>query len=260
MEIEKTVHEAREPGFFLVELEWMGWIDLFPEIQALKGVDQDPEWHPEGNVLRHTCHALDYWAKNLRTGNKEDDLITAIAILCHDFGKATTTEFVNGRFRAHGHEEAGVIAAEEFLHRLRQYELAEQVTPLVGNHLAPVRPFTKRSIRRLSTKVKRMDLLCLVSKADTAGRPPLDPTESHPQIEGFEQAWRELDIPIGGPKPLVGGGFFLELGLKPGPEFGPALKATYERQLDTDMTVSQLRMFAIGEFYRRRRENYDYVR
>ena len=92
-EIEKAVHECQRLGGFFGWLYAFGWLDLFPEINALVSVEQDPEWHPEGNVLIHTIHALDYWSQNLRTGNKEDDLITAIAILCHDFCKVTHTQY-----------------------------------------------------------------------------------------------------------------------------------------------------------------------
>ena len=236
-EIEKAIHECKRLGRFFWWLYDFGWIDIFPEVAALRWVEQDPEWHPEGNVFIHTVAALDYWSQNLRTGNKEDDLIVATATLCHDFGKATTTEFIDGRIRARGHEEAGVDIARSFLHRLRQYELANDVAPLIANHLAPVRPFTKRSIRRLTTKVDRMDLLCLVSRADTAGRPPLDPTGSFPEIEEFEQAWRGLDVPIGGPKPLVGGDYLIKMGMKPGPAFKTVLDDVYEKQLDGEVTT-----------------------
>jgi len=235
-EIKKAVHECINLGDFFWWIARMGWVDLLPEVSFLMDVPQDPNWHPEGDVLMHTCHALNYWSQNLRTGNKEDDFITAIAVLCHDVGKATTTEHVDGRFRARGHEEAGVELTESFLYRLRQYELADEVTPLVANHLAPVRPFTKKGIRRLSTKVKRMDLLCLVSKADTAGRPPLDPTGSFPAIEEFEQAWRDMDIPRGGPQRLLGGDYLISLGMTPGPAFKVILDAVYEQQINGEVT------------------------
>jgi tRNA nucleotidyltransferase (CCA-adding enzyme) len=129
------------PGSFFQWLHVMHWLELlFPEIAALRGVEQDQDWHPEGDVFEHTMHALNYWAANLRTGNKEDDLITAIAILCHDFGKVTTSEWNEEKqhITAYGHEEAGAEPTRTFLHRLRQYELAKEVVPLVENHLFPV--------------------------------------------------------------------------------------------------------------------------
>ena len=235
MEIEKAVHETKKLGKFFDWLYLMNWLDIFPEIYALDRIEQDKEWHPEGGVLVHTCEALDYWSQNLRTGNKEDDLITAIAILCHDFGKVTHTQYNQkpGHITAHGHEEAGAEPTRTFLHRLRQYELAKEVVPLVENHLAPVfGPHTPRALRRLSVKVKRMDLLALVSKADQAGRPPKDPTEAFNKIGEFYQAYANLELPRGGPKPLVGGDYLIRLGLTPGRKFKVILDAVYEKQLD----------------------------
>ena len=194
MEVEKAVHESKYLGTFFWNIWSIGWLDfMFPEIYALRGVKQDPEWHPEGDVFRHTMHALDYWSQNLRTGNKEDDLVTAIAILCHDFGKVTHTQYDQkpGHITSHGHEEAGAEPTRTFLHRLRQYELAKEVVPLVENHLAPVFGLKNpRSIRRLAVKVKRLDLLANVSRADQGGRPPRDVSEAMAQIDYFEEIGR----------------------------------------------------------------------
>lgn len=235
MEIEKAVHESLYFGDFFRFIRGLGWLDLFPEIEALREVEQDREWHPEGSVFTHTVAALNYWSQNLRTGNKEDDLITAIAILCHDFGKVTHTQYdvKPGHITSHGHEEAGAEPTCAFLHRLRQYELAKEVVPLVENHLAPVFGLKNpRSIRRLSVKVKRLDLLANVSRADQGGRPPRDVSEAMAQIDYFEEQLKFNEIPVGGPKPLVGGDFLIELGITPGPHFKQILDAVYEAQLD----------------------------
>jgi tRNA nucleotidyltransferase (CCA-adding enzyme) len=241
MEVEKNIHESLYPGNFFQWLQNMHWLELlFPEIAALRGVEQDKEWHPEGDVFEHTMHALDYWAANLRTGNKEDDLITAIAILCHDFGKVTTTEWNEEKqhITAYGHEEAGAEPTRTFLHRLRQYELAKEVVPLVENHLAPVYSSpTPKSIRRLSVKVKRLDLLANLSRADQAGRPPKDFSEGFAKIDEFEEAVSNMQIPQGGPKPLVCGDYLIELGLTPGPAFKTILDDVYEMQLEGEITT-----------------------
>jgi tRNA nucleotidyltransferase (CCA-adding enzyme) len=243
MEVEKNIHEALNAGVFFRYLDFMGWLEvLFPEVAALRDVPQDPEWHPEGDVIIHTLSALNYWSGKLRTGNKEDDLITAIAILCHDFGKVTHTQYDKkpGHITAHGHEEAGAEPTRTFLHRLRQYELAKEVVPLVENHLAPVYSDpTPRSIRRLSTKVKRIDLLANVSRADQAGRPPKSYADGFYKIAYFESVWAALNIPVGGPKPLVGGDFLISLGLKPGPQFKTILDVVYEAQLDGVISTEQ---------------------
>jgi tRNA nucleotidyltransferase (CCA-adding enzyme) len=252
-ELEKVILEGNQISKFFYYLETMGWLDfLFPEVAALRGIGQDPEWHPEGDVLIHTMHALNYWAANLRTGNKEDDLVVAIAILCHDFGKVTTTAWNEEKLRitAWGHEEAGAEPTRNFLHRLRQYELANQVVPLVENHLAPVYGLsTAKSIRRLSTKVDRLDLLAIVSRADQAGRPPKSYEEGFAKIDAFELRASQLEIPVGGPKPLVGGDYLIKgLGLKPGPNFKKILDAVYEKQLDGVVTTEvSARAFACIE-------------
>ena len=78
---------------------------------------QDPEWHPEGEVFTHTMLVLD------RAHELIDDLPYAkqvtvmLAALAHDFGKPATTEFIEGRWRSRGHEEAGIEPTQSFLDR-----------------------------------------------------------------------------------------------------------------------------------------------
>jgi tRNA nucleotidyltransferase (CCA-adding enzyme) len=69
------------------------------------GVPQDPEWHPEGDVWIHTLHCLDAYAQ-ARVGDRDEDLIVGLAVLLHDFGKATTTKKKphDDRWHAYGHE------------------------------------------------------------------------------------------------------------------------------------------------------------
>jgi tRNA nucleotidyltransferase (CCA-adding enzyme) len=234
MEMEKALLQSIKPSRFFRELNRCGWLYVFPGVEALIGVDQDPGWHPEGDVFEHTMHALDYWAKNLKTGDKEDDLVVALSVLCHDFGKVSTTEFVDGKIRARGHEEAGAEPTEKLLHSMRQYELAKNVVPIVENHLYPlhVENFSARGIRRLSTRVDRIDLLTIVSRADVAGRPPIDPADSFAKIDEFEAMVKKTDVPVGGPKRLATGDMLIEMGLFPGPEFKHILDNAYEAQLD----------------------------
>ena len=157
-----------------------------------------------------------------------------------DFGKVTTTEWNEEKqhITAYGHEEAGAEPTRTFLHRLRQYELAKEVVPLVENHLAPVYSSpTPKSIRRLSVKVKRLDLLANLSRADQAGRPPKDFSEGFAKIDEFEEAVSNMQIPQGGPKPLVCGDYLIELGLTPGPAFKTILDDVYEMQLEGEITT-----------------------
>ena len=75
----------------LTFLKDCGWIKYFPEIEALIGCEQDPEWHPEGDVWVHTLHCLNAFAKE-RINDNWEDLVVGFAVLCHDLGKPLTTK------------------------------------------------------------------------------------------------------------------------------------------------------------------------
>lgn len=212
----------------------VGWVKYYPELEALIGCEQAPEWHPEGDVWNHTLcclDAIDEW----RTG--EDDLVVGLAVLCHDFGKPACSKFdpAKGRIRSLGHDEEGVAPTLSFLRRLTNEErLFKEVPPLVRMHMRPFAMWRDQSsdgaIRRLAAKVVRIDRLCRVAAADDAGRPPFprDPTS---YLWLAEQA-RRLEIEASAPKPIVMGRHLIELGLKPGPDFKRILDRCFEAQLD----------------------------
>src|SRR5262249_32267953 len=76
---------------FLAATEWIGH---FPEVNALRGTPQDAEWHPEGDVFRHTCHCLDALVTlpGWQTADAESKIVYALAVLAHDFAKPQTTQ------------------------------------------------------------------------------------------------------------------------------------------------------------------------
>jgi tRNA nucleotidyltransferase (CCA-adding enzyme) len=232
-ELAATLHQAPTPGTALHVLNQIEWIDLFEQLAATRGVEQDPTWHPEGDVFVHTAAVLDYWGKNLRTGN--------LAAMCHDFGKATTTEIRQGRLTAHGHEQAGVAPATSFLHDLGQVALAKDVAPLIAHHLAPVQLVgsSNTALRRLALKVPRMDLLALVAKADQGGRPPKDPTEALAVIDEFSDRAKNLGVTRGALPNLAKGEDLIAMGLRPGPIFSKLLGAAYEAQLEGTVTTRE---------------------
>ena len=212
----------------------VGWVKYYPELEALISCEQDPQWHPEGDVWNHTLCCLDA-TEQWRTG--VDDLIVGLAVLCHDFGKPACSKFdpVKKRIRSLGHDEEGVAPTLSFLRRLTNEErLFKEVPPLVRMHMRPFAMWRDKSsdgaIRRLAAKVVRIDRLCRVAAADDAGRPPFprDPTS---YLWLAEQAKR-LEVEAAAPKPIVMGRHLLELGMKPGPEFKRILDRCFEAQLD----------------------------
>jgi len=212
-----------------------GWVKYYPELAALIGCEQDPEWHPEGDVWNHTCCCLDAFA--LERDSCSEDLIVGLAVLCHDFGKPACTRFdpVKKRIRSLGHDEEGVAPTLSFLRRLTNEErILKEVPPLVKFHMRPYAMWKDKSsdgaIRRLAAKVVRIDRLLRVAAADDAGRPPF-PSEPEPLLWLAEQAKR-LAVEDAAPKPIVMGRHLIELGLKPGPDFKRIIDACYEAQLD----------------------------
>lgn len=246
-EIEKLLLRAHRPSVGLQWLRDLGAIEqLFPELQVLIDVPQDKEWHPEGDVFVHTQLVLDRARELIDDLSYAKQVTVMLAALAHDFGKPATTEFLEGRWRSRGHEEAGLAPAVSFLdrlniHTLDGYDVRAQVVALVRDHLKPGEFFKKRdevgdgAFRRLARKCE-LDLLYRVATADSLGRnAPWVPREQWYDSEAqewFIQRARELAVEQQPPAPLLLGRHLLELGLTPGPRIGEITKAVYEMQLD----------------------------
>ena len=235
----KLLTKGVKPSKGLAFLRATGWVAHYPELAHLIGCRQDPAWHPEGDVWNHTLCCLDAFAKERDEGARAEgeDLVVGLAVLCHDFGKPACTAYdpVKKRIRSLGHDEAGVEPTLSFLRRLTNEDrLLKEVPPLVRLHMRPFAMWRDKAsdgaIRRLAAKVVRIDRLLRVAAADDAGRPPF-PSEREPLRWLAEQAER-LRIADSAPKPIVRGRDLIELGMKPGVEFGKILKAAYEAQLD----------------------------
>ena len=216
-----------------------GWVKYYPELEKLIGCEQDPEWHPEGDVWNHTLCCLDAFARerDVRRETEDENLVVGLAVLCHDFGKPACTRYdpVKRRIRSLGHDEAGVEPTLSFLKRLTNEErLLKEVPPLVRLHMRPFAMWKDQSsdsaIRRLAAKVVRIDRLLRVAAADDAGRPPF-PSEPEP-LQWLAREAERLRVADSAPKPIVQGRDLIALGMRPGVEFGRILKAAYEAQLD----------------------------
>jgi tRNA nucleotidyltransferase (CCA-adding enzyme) len=248
-ELEKLLLKARRPSIGLKWLYDLGVVDqLFPELKSLVGVPQEPEWHPEGDVDVHTLMVADEAMKLIDDLPYERKVAVMLGAVAHDFGKPPTTQFFDGRWRSHAHDEAGVEPTISFLDRLGIYTLngfdvRDQVIQLVRYHLKPgefykaesKQPVGDGAFRRLARKVEP-DLLYRVAKADSLGRNPdwLPPEKrfgSEAQ-EWFIERVRSLEIEKKAPDPILMGRHLIEMGMKPGPEFKSILDAVYEMQLD----------------------------
>jgi len=246
-ELEKLLLRSARPSVGLEWLRKLGAIEkLFPEIQSLIGVPQDPEWHPEGDVFVHTLLSVDRARELIDELSYPRQVTVMLATLAHDFGKPATTEFIEDRWRSRGHEEAGVPPAESFLdrinvHTIDGYNVRGQVMALVREHLRPGEFYKKRdevgegAFRRLARRCEP-DLLYRVAKADSLGRNaewvPRERWYGAEAQEWFLQRTKELEVEQRPPEPLLLGRHLLELGVEPGPTMGEITRAVYELQLD----------------------------
>jgi tRNA nucleotidyltransferase (CCA-adding enzyme) len=222
-----------------------GWIDHFPEIKAMFETEQDPEWHPEGNVGIHTAFVMNEAAAiGRREGIEGDELIQLVAsALCHDIGKPDTTfeEFKEGRICVVSpkHDKVGKDISFEFLKRIgAPNHVLETVPILVAEHMSHCgskgKKPSKRTVRRLAVRLgpNSIDQWARLVEADASGRPP------HPKknpVVLWQEVAVDLDVNDGGPEEIMKGRHLIkELGMKPGIHFGVILKAAFEAQLDGD--------------------------
>ena len=172
-ELEKALLKADRPSIFFEELRAMRQLSVwFPELEASIGVPQEQRFHPEGDAWTHTMQVLDE-AAALRD-QAEYPLGFMLAALCHDFGKALTTEEIDGVYHAYGHETAGLPLTERFLSRLTgETRLKSYVGNMVLNHMRPnvtaARAKHEKSFMRMFDSSCCPEDLLLLAKADALG-------------------------------------------------------------------------------------------
>jgi tRNA nucleotidyltransferase (CCA-adding enzyme) len=241
-EIEKLLLLAGRPSIgFTLALD-LGVIDrVLPEMRPLVGCEQEPEWHPEGDVWVHTLMVIDR-ARQLNGDLDRPRLITLmLGAVCHDLGKPATTAFVDGRIRSLDHEQAGVDPTLRLLDRLNVhsidgFDVRTHVVGLVAQHLKPGMFHKAENVgdgafRRLAQKVD-LELLARLARADCLGRTG---TFDCSAMDWFIARARALGVEHQPPAPVLLGRHVLALGLEPGPRVGEILRRIYEKQLDGEI-------------------------
>jgi tRNA nucleotidyltransferase (CCA-adding enzyme) len=239
-EMEKLLLRAARPSIgFALALELDVIRRLFPELAALVGCQQEPEWHPEGDVWVHTLLVIDQARMRIDDLDYPRQVAVMLGAVCHDFGKPATTAFIDGRIRSLEHEEEGVAPSSAFLdrlnvHTMQGYDVRRQVLGIVANHLKPGMfakaqpPVGDGAFRRLAQKVD-LELLARVAKSDCEGRGGGFDCSA---MDRFLDRARALGVEHAPPAPLVKGRHLVDLGVRPGPALGEVLREVYERQLD----------------------------
>lgn len=200
---------------------------ILPEVSALKGCEQPPQFHPEGDVFVHTRRMLEFLPPDASS-------LLALMVLLHDIGKppTQTCDPAEGRIRFNGHDEVGASMSLAVMERLRFSSAEiEAVVCAVRSHMmfkdvpkmrpAKLRRFMARENFPLELELHRVDCL-----------------SSHGDLENFEfllQKEKEFEHEPLIPSPLVNGHDLIALGLSPGPRFGEILEKVQTAQLEGEI-------------------------
>jgi poly(A) polymerase len=199
--------------------------ELLPEVARMRGVEQPPQYHPEGDVWIHTRMMLEM----LPAGAPAT---LAWAVLLHDVGKPPTFQSAaetGDRIRFDGHAEIGARMAAEICRRLRfSNDDTDQIESLVANHLRfkdvfQMRPATLKRFVRLRHFDQHLELH------------RIDCSSSHRRLDAYEfvqKFLRETPPEQVRPPRLITGDDLTEMGLPPGPRFKEILESVEEAQLD----------------------------
>jgi poly(A) polymerase len=225
-----TEGQARR-GFALLDTSGL-LREVLPEIAAMKGVEQPPQYHPEGDVFVHTLLLLE----KLPAGASKT---LAWGALLHDVGKPPTFRIAPDRIRFDGHVEVGVKMAAEILRRLRfSNHETDLILALVDNHMR----FGAVQRMKQSTLKKFLRLPAFEEHLELHR---IDCLSSHGQLDAYEYTQEQLrSLPPEAirPAPLITGRDLIEAGYEPGPRFKQVLTAVEDAQLEGRLTSREAAM------------------
>jgi len=199
---------------------------VLPEIAAMKGVQQPPQYHPEGDVWIHTLMLLEGLEKGCSPS-------LAWGVLLHDVGKPSTFRVAPDRIRFDQHAEVGTKMAEQICRRLRfSNDTTDQVMQLVANHMR----FGDVKRMKASTLKRFMRMPCFEEHLELHR---LDCNASHRDLSLYEYAREKFENTPQEqirPAPLLSGNDLIAAGWQPGPHFKTALEAVEDAQLEGTVT------------------------
>lgn len=208
---------------------------LFPEVEALKGVTQDPDFHPEGDAFVHTMNVVNELPKNA-------SLALKMAALLHDTGKALTTKVEDdGKLHCYGHDEVGSVLTMEVMKRFKfSSDCMCRCMVLVDRHMQLHHESTnKRTVNRLRNNFGKefLNELMVLAMADANGSSGLRKAN----MKNFllvndavhESAPEKVVTPLNGKEIME------LLGVKPGPRVGEVKTALMEHMFGLDTPMSR---------------------
>jgi poly(A) polymerase len=231
VELTRILLESRKAGDAVLLIDDLSLLNVvLPEVTAMKGQSQPPEFHPEGDVLQHTVIMLNMM--------QHANVQLAYSLLLHDIGKPGSVTYTGERIRFDGHANQGADLAREILQRLRfSSSNVDAISYCVGNHMRfmDVRKMRRSTLRRLvsaptfPTELELHRLDCLASHGDLA---------NYDFLVSFRNEL--VDEPVL-PDPWITGHDVMKLGIPEGPQIGHWHKKAFEMQLeDTFKTRDEL--------------------
>ena len=230
-ELSKALMKAERPSVFFEVLKSMGKLDeWFPELKNLIGVEQSPIYHAEGDVWNHTMMVIDEAAKMRdKVSYPMGFMLSAVA---HDFGKAVSTQIIDGKIHAYAHEIKGLPLIDSFLRRLtNETKLKRYVMNLCEYHMKPnalaENGASVKSTNRMFDSVCAPKDLIYLAAADNFGRiSEKNNTDNTPFLFDRLQTYESIMA-----KPCVLGKDLIYAGLTPDKDFSEILSYAHKLHL-----------------------------
>jgi len=212
-------------------------VQVLPEISRMKGVQQPPQFHPEGDVWIHTLMLLEQL-------EPDSPLTLAWGALLHDVGKPPTYREAPDRIRFDGHVEVGVAIAADICRRFRfSNDENRQILALVDNHMrfadAPrMKASTLKRFFRLGNFPEHLDLH------------RMDCMAAHRNLDIYNfvrERYESLPEQEVRPAPLLTGRELIAAGYQPGPAFKQMLQAVEDAQLEGAITTADQAISLVRE-------------
>ncbi|MDX2181521.1 MAG: CCA tRNA nucleotidyltransferase [Bryobacteraceae bacterium] len=220
-ELTRMLTEGRARSAFELLNETGLLHEVLPEVEAFRGVEQPPEFHPEGDVWTHVLIMLEGLPESASPA-------LAWGVLLHDVGKPATFSR-SDRIRFNGHVEVGVGIARRILNRLKfSNEDADQILALVANHMrfGDVRRMKESTLKRF-LRLDRFDEHLALHR--------LDCLSSHAQLGNYDfmrERFESMPPDEVRPPRLLTGADLIAAGYRPGPEFKRVLDEVEDAQLE----------------------------
>lgn len=247
-ELKKALMKSEKPSIFFETLRDINGLDFwFQELKALINIEQNPKWHPEGNVWNHTMLVINEAAK-LKSEAKEP-FNFMLSALFHDLGKAVATTVKGGKIISYGHDVKGVGLTAKAVKRLTNNKsILKYATNMTELHMRPNGYAAQKSSQKAFNMLFYASVcpedLVLLSKADHMGRSSFsDYSATEERLKQAMEAYNRLMA-----EPYITGKDLIDAGIAPDKNFSKLLdfanklrlsEVTYESALKQVISLAK---------------------